>query len=48
MGKLLFQCSVRECHNNVIKYVDKGGLKYVWSDIKLLISETDLRFIILE
>lgn len=46
LGKLLLTCSVRELYNDLIIDVNNGGLKDVWNDNKLLVSETSLRFLL--
>ena len=43
VGKLLLTCSVTELNNNLIKDINDGGLKDVWNDSKLLVSETGVR-----
>ena len=43
VGKLLLICSVTELNNNLIKDINDGGLKDVWNDSKLLVSETGVR-----
>ena len=44
--KLLLTCSVRELYNDFIKDVNDGGLKDIWNDNKLLVSETGLKFVL--
>ena len=44
VSKLLLRCSIRELHNDLIKFVNEGGLHNVWNDNKLLVSEISLRF----
>ena len=46
VGKLLLTRSVRELHNDLIKYVNEGSLKDVWNGNTLLVSGTDLRFLL--
>ena len=43
-GKLLLTYSLRELHNDLIKDINDGGLKDVWNNNKLLVSETGLIF----
>ena len=43
VSKLLLTCSVTELNNNLIKDINDGGLKDVWNDSKLLVSETGVR-----
>ena len=46
VGKYLIQISIRELHNDLIKSKNEGGLSEVWNGNKLLVSDTDLRYII--
>ena len=41
---MLLTYSLRELHNDLIKDINDGGLKDVWNDNKLLVSETGLIF----
>ena len=43
---LLLTCSIRELHNDLIKDVNDSGLKDAWNDNKILVSETDLSFLL--
>ena len=46
VGKLLLTCSGRELHNDLIKDANDDGLKSIWNDNKLLISEKVLRLLL--
>ena len=46
VGKWLIQLSTHALHNDLIKTKDEGGSNQVWKDKNLLVSDTDLRFII--
>ena len=46
VGKLLLTCSIKELYNDLIIDVNDGGLKDVWNDNKLLVSETSLIFLL--
>ena len=46
VGKLLLTRLVREFYNDLIKDVNDGGLKDIWNDNKLLVSETGLKFVL--
>ena len=43
---LLLTCSIRELHNDLIKDVNDSDLKDAWNDNKILVSETDLSFLL--
>ena len=44
--KYLIQISFRELHDDLIKSNNKGDLNEAWKGKKLLVSDTDLRYII--
>ena len=46
MGKYLIQISIRELHNDLITSKNEGKLSEFWKGNKLLVSNTDLRYII--